>query len=378
MLPEMEATKDSESTVAATVSVIGNGQRVTVNSGSLNLPQSVRQVLVTPVSTAMRPQQVVQQHSTVGSGQPVIVTRSRVQSPLATGFHQHTQSKQGTVSAKRHDRILLKAVHKGNKKGTKTFTLRNIDPTVCSSPGSLKGVIRKQLEGDITTEEFDVGFVEGTNVVRIRSSEDLAEFWSDLKKPGTKLFLWCDGLIEDRPVSSRKRDCSGDIDSDSELEQLRPTAGKKRSVATDREDKVQEALTALKEKHSSQYTPMQLRIWAEMVAGGIYSSFDEPPNTSMFVRAGGGTPCKRKQQDSPMVHALNEVATVLTTALSPRAGANPPTAISSPAKVIESRSKLYKQLSDLQALRTSGVLTEEEYEAEKEVIMELLKKLNPK
>lgn len=358
------------------ISVIGNGQRVTVNNGA----PSVRQVLVTPVllqdsqSTAMS-QRPLQQRCTVGSGQPsVMLTQSRPQSAHTT-FAQRTQSQQ--VPAKLHDRILLKAVHKGNKKGAKTFTLRNIDPTASSSPGSLKSAMRKQLKGDISSEDFDIGFVEGANVVRIRSSEDLAEFWSDLKKPGSKLSLWCDGLMEDRHVHSRKRTCSGDVDSDDELEQVRPTAGKRKSAATDKEEKVQEALMTLKEKHSSHYTPMQLRIWAEMVAGGIYSSLDDPPNTSMFVRAGGGTPHKRKEQDSPVVHALSEVATVLTSALSPRVAANP-AGLSSPAKLIESRSKLYKQLSELQTLRTSGVLTEEEYRAEKEVIMELLRQLNPK
>ena len=145
--------------------------------------------------------------------------------------------------------------------------------------------------------------------------------------------------------------------------------------AMEKEEKVQEVLKNLKEKHLSHCTAMQLRIWAEMIAGGIYVSMDDPPNTTMFVRAGGGTPCKKKkEQDSSVAHALTEAATAITSALSPRvAGAS----VGSPAKLIESRSKLYKQLSELQSLRSSGVLTDEEYKAEKEVIMELLKQLNP-
>ena len=47
----------------------------------------------------------------------------------------------------------------------------------------------------------------------------------------------------------------------------------------------------------------------------------------------------------------------------------------SPAKVIESRSKLYKQLGELQNLESSGVLTDEEYKSEKESIMNLLQQL---
>ena len=47
----------------------------------------------------------------------------------------------------------------------------------------------------------------------------------------------------------------------------------------------------------------------------------------------------------------------------------------SPAKLIESRSKLYKQLSELQNLKSMGVLTDAEYIEEKETIMGLLGKL---
>ena len=133
-----------------------------------------------------------QQHSTVGSGRPVILTQSRsTQSPLAT-FRQRIQSQEGIVSIKLLDRVLLKAVHKGNKKRAKTFTLRKIDPAACSSPDGLKSAlksgIRKQLKGDIGSKDFVIGVVEGTNVVRIRSREDLAEFWSDMKKPGSYLY----------------------------------------------------------------------------------------------------------------------------------------------------------------------------------------------
>ena len=165
-----------------TVSVIGNGQRVTVNNGSLNLiarPQNaIRQVLVMPVVQQSQSAAVIQRPPVFqqrgGSERSVILTRS-TQSPLAT-YHQNVQSQGGIVSAKLLDRVLLKAVHKGNKKGAKMFTLRKIDPTASSSPDGLKSVMRKQLKEDVGSEDFDIGYVEGTNVVRIRSREDLAEF----------------------------------------------------------------------------------------------------------------------------------------------------------------------------------------------------------
>ena len=56
----------------------------------------------------------------------------------------------------------------------------------------LKKVIREQLKEDIVNHNFDVGYVQGTKVVRIRSRLDLQEFWQNFKK--SNLILWCDGL----------------------------------------------------------------------------------------------------------------------------------------------------------------------------------------
>ena len=47
-----------------------------------------------------------------------------------------------------------------------------------------------------------------------------------------------------------------------------------------------------------------------------------------------------------------------------------------PAKEIESHSKYYKQLNELNQLRSSGIITEEEYLEEKESVMCVLRKLN--
>lgn len=121
---------------------------------------------------------------------------------------------------------------------------------------------------------------------------------------------------------------------------------------------------------------MQVRIWAELIAGGSYTSLDVPPhNNSMFEKAGcGGGSSKSLQKDSSVSKVLAEAASAITSAFnSPKASA--PSLHGSPARLIESRSKLYKQLSELQNL---GVLTDIEYAAEKDTIMELLAKLGGK
>ena len=375
--------------LSCSVSLVGN-QRVTVNNGSLNQVSSPSggHVTVTPlVNPAARPVSVtVLRSGSSMSGLPLPVTQTssaRVPFDITAQQRQRMQGQHTTfVSIPPLNRVLVKAVLKGENKDGKIFTLRNVDTTIISSCDDLKKTIKQQLCEDIVADDFDVGYVDGSSIVRLCNKEDLVEAWSGLRKPGSKMTLWCDGLIDrsGRKTDSRKRVRSDDVGSESELAETRPS--KRKQPAADREEKVQEIANNLKEIHSSRYTPMQIRIWAEMMASGMHSSVDDHPNTSMFLRAGGGTPNKKKQQATPVAQALTDAATAIASALSPRAVPVSSSVVSgvgtSPAKVIENRSKLYKQLAELQNLRSLGVLTEDECKAEKETIMKLLHQLKAK
>lgn len=103
----------------------------------------------------------------------------------------------------------------------------------------------------------------------------------------------------------------------------------------------------------------------------------------MFQRAGGGSSGKKKEDhnESGVAQALTAFAQVIsgaTKAVPPSSGQGMSTFSSSPARLIDSRSKLYKQLSELQNLKSAGILTEDEYVTEKETIMDLLKQLKNK
>ena len=94
---------------------------------------------------------------------------------------------------------------------------------------------------------------------------------------------------------------------------------------------------------------MQLHIWGEMKAGGMHSRLTDPPTTTMFGRAGGGDAGTKRK--SAVVLALTEAATAITSAVfakpqDARGCQKPPSGNGSPAKLIENRSKLYRQLSD--------------------------------
>ena len=158
---------------------------------------------------------------------------------------------------------------------------------------------------------------------------------------------------------------------------LRRKKKKKSSAQEDREEKVHTTMEQLKEKHGTVYTPIQLRIWSESIVGGIHSSLEEAPTSSMFAKAGKG-PTKKREQSS-MSEALIQAALAISTAFSPRAplsssSSNQPLG-TSPAKEIESCSKCYKQLNELNQLRSSGIITEDEYFEEKESVMCVLRKL---
>ena len=116
---------------------------------------------------------------------------------------------------------------------------------------------------------------------------------------------------------------------------------------------------------------MQYRIWAEMIQSELHTSLEEPPSTSMFLRAGGAAPKKAK---TDLADALTQVADKITGALSPNPSVKAPVSLS-PVRVIENRSKCYKQLIELSNLKSTGVLSVSEYETEKESVMKTLQHL---
>ena len=143
-------------------------------------------------------------------------------------------------------------------------------------------MIRTQIEDDIVDSDFEVGVIQS-----IRTRDDMIDVWKDVKK----VVLWCNGL---RPSSRKRKRSPQNEDSDSDEEREPITKAKRSKKAEEREDKVHDILKQLKEKHDKSFSPMQLRIWSEMVAREIHSSLDEPPSTSMFARA-GNTPVKKKR-----------------------------------------------------------------------------------
>ena len=175
--------------------------------------------------------------------------------------------------------------------------------------------------------------------------------WSALKKLGNKMTLWCDGLV-DRRGNGRKRAQSEHVGSDSELTIARPSKRKQ----ADKEDKVQEMVDNLKETRSSRFTPMQLG--RDDCQWHAFQRRRSSKHNHVCTSWRWHT--LQEDQQVPVAQALQDAVTAFASALSPRLGSSSTVSVmgtASPVRVIESRSKLYKQLIKLQNLESSGVLT---------------------
>ena len=124
----------------------------------------------------------------------------------------------------------------------------------------------------------------------------------------------------------------------------------------------------LKKSHGEKYTPMQYRLWSEMISGGIHRSMTDPPKTAMFSRCGESSN-KKGSSVEVMANAVQKLASAINT---PRATDQ---IMEKSTSLIDSRSKRYQQLTELKNLKDSGVLSESEYTDERDAILKVLKTL---
>ena len=283
------------------ISVTVNNGSASSTSGQIRTGSIGRQlVTITPLPPGCRPPCVTPVPQSTTSRSVVGPT----QASLGVFPSLRSQGQKRSFDTKL-DKVLLKATCKGKLKEFKTFTLRNVDTAAVVSSQDLKKLIKESLHDDISSRDFDIGYMQGSNVIRVRTKEDMSEMWSEVKKQG---MLWCDGLIDagsKANKSGRRGRCMSDEDSDDEPSVTQP---KKKKKKVDNEDKVQKIVDDLKSKHGTQYTVMQLRIWAELIAGGFYSSTSDPPSeNSMFQRAGGSSSGQKKERSNWNCHCSSTI-----------------------------------------------------------------------
>ena len=195
--------------------------------------------------------------------------------------------------------------------------------------------------------------------------------------PGKEILLWCEG-------------CSGETSN--------PPSSKRRKKSDNsregQESQVEEIAAELQDMHGDdlQLSELQYRLWARMIATGVYLKKDVPPQVPMIT---GVAPKRNRKsvdvfderrslQDSIVSTATAVVKAMSsgnqstsTLAQSPQIHQNvlgSPMPVS-PAKAADIRGKSYGQLATLKKLYEDNVLTQEEFEEQKLAILTGLKKM---
>ena len=260
----------------------------------------------------------------------------------------------------------------------KIFMLRNLSASHFSSLDCLKGQISSQLGESVVSAdgEYDVGYMKGTSRLCIHSEVDLDEIWGKILR-GVGCTLWCDGLApQEKSKSVSKRLYYDGSDSDSENLYPLPQKKKKTSAIEEKNQRVQELIRSIQDKHGEKFTKIQYRLWAEMIDVGTHKSLDEAPSVPMFTSKGG-----RQTPSSTLTNAFTNMASSIASALSnnqtPTKSSSTGSS-SSPVRVVQMRSQYIQQLKDLHSLFEAGALSEQEYAEEKDSILAQLKKMTPR
>lgn len=208
---------------------------------------------------------------------------------------------------------------------------------------------------------FEVGYLEGRKQTKrwIISDKDITEMYENEDE---EILLWCDG----KDVT-RKRKHPDDASPESAVTSKRSNGSHESHI----EDLTQE----LSSIHGDKFNYAQYKLWARMIVNKQHINKDVPPNIPMIV----GKIEKKSKRD--FSETISDCAVAIVKALAPTSIQPQPTtsqALSisegiSPGKKVNLRAQYLSQLKTLQNLRDDGVLTQEEFQQEKAVILSNLK-----
>ena len=211
------------------------------------------------------------------------------------------------------------------------------------------------------TTDFQVGYFHGKQSAKhwMVTNDDLTLMYESIGTKKHEVLLWCDARSKELSRTSRGSK------KFAEATETRPPS--KRKII---EDDISETVSELKERHKSNYTMPQIRLWARMIASGNHDSFDDAPSIPAIT----GVAPKRKRESLSTVVA--GVASSIASAIRPDVGTSSSSpAGRSPGKISDLRLKKLQELRELQQLLDLGVLTPEEFAEQKSIVLEALRKL---
>ena len=234
--------------------------------------------------------------------------------------------------------------------------------------------------------KFALGYIEGRQSTKrwLCCDGDIDAMYSAYATClGKEILLWCDGrggedTDEEYPKSKRRK--ASDVTSKRE----------------ETEQRVIEIADELKQLHQDklELSEVQYRLWARMLVTGVHCSKENPPQVPVIT---GTTPRRKTSQNKEFQESIISTAAAVVKAVtqnSPNSSTiqspqiqqsitSAPQSSShlhrelgvSPGKASEIRGKSYSQLATLKQLYEDGVLTLGEFEEQKEMILDGLKKL---
>jgi hypothetical protein len=107
--------------------------------------------------------------------------------------------------------------------------------------------------------------------------------------------VWCDGKVPDEDTMTKTKSQSDG-------------SGNKRQVW---EEEFGSIFEELKEKHGTNYSNPQFRLWAHMIVSGTHEDLDDPPRVPMIL----GAPLPKRQKQVSITTALVGAATAFAKAI---------------------------------------------------------------
>lgn len=152
------------------------------------------------------------------------------------------------------------------------YVLRDVSEGAVSTPQKLVEQLQKQFGSLVpSTRQFPVGYMKGSSKVTIRTAADVADIWAYVKK-GDQISLWCQGVRSPKVSSVNVEGSDSESDDEGWSKKKIRTKKRKLSALDEKNNRIEDVVSTLQEKHGDRYTTIQYRLWAEMVDIGTHRS----------------------------------------------------------------------------------------------------------
>ena len=219
-----------------------------------------------------------------------------------------------------------------------------------------------------------IGYFDGRHQTKrwLCTDKDLEVMYATLTM--REIFLWCE--VQKPAMAKEKKRCAED-DSNADAKR-----GKQRRTKRDiHEDQCDEYYEELSKIHGDNYSSVQLRLWARMLANGLHNDKNEPPAVPMITGVTPKRPKKESLQDTIVCVAKTFADAFIDKKVqksSPELSLKENISVAhgvSPGRAADVRMKNYEQLRYLQSLLDDGILSLDEFCEQKQTILFALKKL---